>query len=280
MTSLAGLRIVVTGGTSMLGLPLVDRLLDGGAEVKAVGRQDGDLRDAEFCKELLKDADMLFHLASHRRNVKEHLDRRDEVFSDNVSMAKSLMGALHGRAVPVVVYSSALVGTLPENADPAQIPDGYLAAKVAGELLWREAIRGVLIIRPVSAYGPHDRTGPSANVVPSLIARCRESKDALEVWGTGERKRAFVYSEDVADATLKLLDKGLSGVQHVSPPEAVTIRHLAETIRDLVQPGLPIRFDPSKPEGPDLLPPGVHSALKGFGWTGLRDGLQRTIDSL
>lgn len=292
--SWTGKRVLVTGGTSLLGQPLVEKLIERGAEVRVTTQRAGlrpaaiqnidyrigDLRELAFCRSIVEGIDAVFHLASFRRNVAYHLEHRDEVIAWNEGMTKSLLSALEGKAIPVVFFSTALVGTLPDETDPTSIPDGYLAAKVMCEELWTEAAElqgsSLLIVRPVNAYGPRDRFAADGNVIPALMVRCQEAEKELVVWGSGRQKRTFIYTSDVANATMHLLDAGAMGVQHLCPPECVSIRELAEMIRDLVRPGLPIRFDPSKPEGPDLCHLPMPEALKAFQWTELREGLRRT----
>ena len=281
--SWTGRHVAVAGGTSILGKHLVDALTKSGAEVRVISRAVGDLTDHAFCGKFLDGADVLFHLASQRRNVAYHLAHRDEVFTANVGISESLIKAIRGRTpLPVIFFSTALVSTFPDGTDPATVPDGYLAAKIRCEQLWTQAAAEhgfpLTIIRPVSAYGPGDHFGEDANVIPSLMQRCMEAKDELTVWGSGKQKRAFVFAPDVAAATLQLVDAGAQGPQYISPPQAVTIAELATMIRDLIRPGLPIRFDLSKPEGPDVRDLSIPRALQSFPWTGLPQGLKQTLD--
>ncbi len=278
--SWTGRHVAVAGGTSILGRHLVDSLTKSGAEVRVISRAVGDLTDHAFCAKFLDGADVLFHLASQRRNVEYHRAHRDDVFAANVGISESLIKAVCGRKpLPVIFFSTALVSTFPAGTDPATIPDGYLAAKIRCEELWNQAeLDDLLIVRPVSAYGPEDHFGADANVIPALLQRCAEAKDELTVWGSGKQRRAFIFAPDVAKATLQLVDSGAKGVQHLCPPDAVTIAELATTIRDLIRPGLPIQFDTSKPEGPDLCDLPVPSALQSFPWTPLSIGLKQTLD--
>lgn len=274
----SGKTVVVTGGTSLLGSCVTEKLSSLGARVRIASRTQGDVRDAHVCAELLEGADALFHLASQRRNVAYHLEHRKHIFDSNVAMTESLISALGNRkSLPVVFFSTALVSTFPPGTDPSAVPDGYLAAKITCEELWKKATNDLLLIRPVSAYGPRDRFGADANVIPSLMRRCAEAKDELNVWGSGKQKRTFVFAPDVAEATLQLMAASARGVQHLCPPECVSIGELAAVIRDLVRPGLPIRFDRTKPEGPDLCDLPVPQALQSFPWTDLHEGLKRTL---
>jgi preprotein translocase subunit SecA len=91
------------------------------------------------------------------------------------------------------------------------------------------------------------------------------------------QERVFLYANDLVAAVLSLLDHGASGIQYVTPPDVVTVAEVAQMICDLVQPGLKLEFDTSKPEGRRslaVLPP--HECLENFTWTPLKEGLKKT----
>ncbi len=186
------------------------------------------------------------------------------------------------KSVPVTFFSTAILGTFDPAITPETIEDGYAAAKLYCEHRWQDVCAKLnsplLIIRPASAYGPGDTFGPDANVIPSLIKKCAEGKDSFTVWGSGKQKRCFLYAEDMPKALMTLIDGSVTGTQYLCPPDLVTIKHLAENIRDLVKPDAGIVFDASKPEGPSFPPLPLHPILNGFEWTGLRDGLKKTIE--
>lgn len=150
------------------------------------------------------------------------------------------------------------------------------------EHAWTRASRDrgfpLLIIRPVSVYGPRDTFTAESNVIPALIVRAAQPAKELTVWGSGRQQRSFVYAPDMAEAMLRLRAEGVEGTEYVCPPASVTIAEVAETIRDLVQPGLPVRFDAAKPHGPSLPPFPVHTILQSYPWTDIREGLRRTVE--
>jgi hypothetical protein len=173
---------------------------------------------------VLEGVDLLFHLASHRRNITYHREHRGEMIAKNMELTEGMIDALrrHG-PVPSVFFSTALVGTVADQSIDS-ISDGYLAAKIECEKLWTAAASGngfpLLVVRPASAYGPRDRFGTDANMIPSLIVRCSEAEKELSVWGSGKQRRSFVYAPDVAEATIKLLHAKATGVQYICPPSS------------------------------------------------------------
>lgn len=268
---------------------------------------EGDLRDAVYCRRLVEGIDEVFHLAACRRNVAYHQAHSSQVLHENLRMSLALLEALRDvPPVPVTFFSTANVPPETDTIVLARQPivDGYTLGKALCEILWyidaRERGFPLLIARPVGVYGPRDTFTEEGNVVPALFSKCRRvrgrsetldhvarewmtargMRHVLEVWGTGEEERAFLYVEDLVAALLTLKENHATGVQYVSSNRLVTIRELSEMIRDLAAPGLPIRFHPEMHLGPrtiPLLPP--HLCLRTMAWTPLEEGLRRTYES-
>jgi GDP-L-fucose synthase len=152
----------------------------------------------------------------------------------------------------------------------------YALAKIAGiEMCWsynRQYGTKYLAVMPTNLYGPGDNYHPeNSHVIPALIRKFHEAKIAnakeVVVWGTGTPKREFLYSEDMADACVflmnlpnekygRLLGSDESKTRKFEPPlinigvgEDVTIRELAETVKQVVGFAGEIVFDTSKPDG-------------------------------
>lgn len=145
----------------------------------------------------------------------------------------------------------------------------YAIAKIAGiEMCWsynRQYGTRFLSVMPTNLYGPGDNYDlQTSHVLPALIRKMHEAKERgdreVVVWGTGTPRREFLYSDDMADACLKLMnlsdDLFEAMLARYQPPlinvgcgEDVTIRELAETAAKVV--GFPgkLVFDTSKPDG-------------------------------
>jgi GDP-L-fucose synthase len=145
----------------------------------------------------------------------------------------------------------------------------YALAKIAGVEMChaynRQYGTRYLAAMPTNLYGPNDNYDlNNSHVLPALIRKMHEAKLGGEkeviVWGTGTPMREFLYSDDMADACIYLLERPEHEVRELFdeayPPlvnigcgEDLTIRELAETIAGIVGYGGRIRFDSTKPDG-------------------------------
>ena len=184
----------------------------------------------------------------------------------------------------------------------------YALAKIAGiEMCWsynRQYGTRFLSAMPTNLYGPGDNYhAENSHVIPALIRKFHEAKErgaeSVVVWGTGTPRREFLYSEDMADACVFLMnlpDKEFDAMLGRDAPEGaefqpplvnigmghdLTIKELAETIQKIVGYGGTIVFDTTKPDGTQrkLLDT---SFLDNLGWrasTSLEEGLRRTYST-
>jgi len=164
----------------------------------------------------------------------------------------------------------------------------YAIAKIAGikmcqayrlQYNW-DAISGM----PTNLYGPNDNFHPeNSHVLPALIRRFHEAKvtgaKEVVVWGSGSPLREFLHVDDLADAVVFLMDK-YSDLPHVNVGSGneVTIKNLAELVKEVVGFEGELKWDPTKPDGtPRKLMDS--SKLANIGWkpkVSLRDGLVGT----
>ena len=171
----------------------------------------------------------------------------------------------------------------------------YALAKIAGvEMCWsynRQYGTKYIAAMPTNSYGPGDNYDlANSHVLPALIRKMHEAKQRgdkqMVVWGTGTPRREFIYSDDMAEACLYLLEQP-EGKLHAlfsdtQPPlvnvgcgEDLSIRELAELVREVVGFTGKLAFDASKPDGTmrKLLDVGKLNALGWKATTLLRDGI-------
>jgi len=173
-----------------------------------------------------------------------------------------------------------LTGELEPTNEP------YALAKIAGiklcESYNRQYGTDFISCMPTNMYGPNDNYDPlNSHVIPGLIRRFHDAKVMgdmeVVVWGTGTPRREFLYVDDLSDACLFLMNN-YSGNETVNVGSGieVTIKDLAEGIKEAIGYKGDVKFDPSKPDGTPrkLLDT---SKLTAMGWkakTGLREGLR------
>ncbi len=169
--------------------------------------------------------------------------------------------------------------------------EAYAVARIAGIKLCQAYRRqyGLECVAaiPADAFGPEDTFDEEdSHVVPALIRRMHRAKmtgtEEVEVWGTGTPRRDFIFSRDVAEACLFLMDHydGAEPV-NISAGTDVSIRQVAEMVRDVVGFTGRVVFDRGKPDGaPVKLLDG--SRLASLGWrsgTSLRRALEETYQA-
>jgi GDP-L-fucose synthase len=174
----------------------------------------------------------------------------------------------------------------------------YAIAKIAGiEMCWsynRQYGTQYLAAMPTNLYGPHDNFDlKTSHVLPALMRKVVEAKaagrDFIEVWGTGTPRRELLYSEDLAEACVflmqlpdsefrTLINTEQAPLINIGTGEDVTIRELAELVaRELEFTG-ELRFDTTKPDGTPRKLLDV-SRIHALGWrakTGLAEGIRKT----
>lgn len=166
--------------------------------------------------------------------------------------------------------------------------DAYAIAKIAGLKLCdaynREYGTRYVALMPTNLYGPNDNYDlKSSHVLPALIRKAHEARlhgdPTLTVWGSGTPRREFLHVDDLAAATLFVLEHDINaGVFNVGVGEDLSIRELAEAICDVVGYEGELQFDASKPDGTPRKLLDV-SRLAEMGWRasiGLEQGVADT----
>lgn len=162
-----------------------------------------------------------------------------------------------------------LTGSLEETNE------AYAVAKIAGlemcKFFKRQYGDNFISCMPTNLYGPNDNFDlKNSHVLPALIRKFHEAKvnnsEAVEVWGTGTPLREFLYVDDMADACVFLMEN-YDGEQHVNigTGEDVSIRELAETVKEVVGFDGELVFNTEMPDGTPRKLTTVDK-LHGLGW--------------
>ena len=184
---------------------------------------------------------------------------------------------------------------LTDVLEPTNEP--YALAKIAGiklcESYNRQYDTDFRSVMPTNLYGINDNFHPeNSHVIPALIQKFHQAKidndEEVVVWGTGNAMREFLYVDDMAEASLLVLEldeqtykvntQPMISHINVGSGKDITIREMAETIQQVVGYKGMITFDTNKPDGPPRKLIDV-TRLENMGWsytTSLKEGLQKT----
>lgn len=173
-----------------------------------------------------------------------------------------------------------LTGALENTNEP------YAIAKIAGIKLcetFREQYGANFIsVMPTNLYGVNDNYHPqNSHVLPALIRRFHEAKvsgsDKVTIWGSGNPKREFLYSDDLADACLFLMEHyNEKEIINIGCGEDISIKELAQVVKDTTAFEGELVFDTTKPDGTPRKLLDV-SKIHSLGWhhsTPLKEGLK------
>lgn len=299
-----GRRVLVTGGSGFLGSHLVDQLRALGTDPFVPRRADFDLTRQEDVERLFAQAapELVMHLAAEVGGIGANRATPGRFFYANALMGVMMIEEARRAGVRKFVQ----VGTVCAYPKYTRVPfreedlwTGYpeetnapygIAKKALLVQLqaYREqyGMNGIYLL-PTNLYGPRDNFDPAtSHVIPALVRRMVEARrgghPTLQVWGTGNASREFLYVEDAARALL-LAAEHYDGAEpvNVGIGNEIRIRELAGLIASLVGYEGTLAFDPGKPDGQPRRSLDTHRALERFGFrarVGIREGLRRTVD--
>jgi len=300
-------KVLVTGGTGMIGRYLVDKLLDKGCKVTVVSLDspDGlpsdvsfmklDLTVYENCVKACTGQDYVFNLIGIKGSPKMSRERPASFMVPMLMFNTAMMEAAMRCNIKWYLYTSS-VGvyhpaevfseddvwkTFPSDNDKHP---GW--AKRIGELQ-ADAYRiqygkdNISIVRPANVYGKWDNFDPeNAMVIPSLINRIVSGESPLVCWGDGTPIRDFIYAGDCADGMIHIVEHGVTEPVNLGSGDGVSIKNVAESIRNCYNDNVEIEWDTTKPKGDARrIMDTTRATSYGFQCTtSLEDGIQETLE--
>lgn len=271
LKSFTNSRVLVTGGTGLIGRKVTSILVEAGANVTTVSLDKllvkdahhvyGDLTDFNFCKMITNRMDYVFHIAGIKGSIDVTKTKPASHFIPALMFNTNVLEACRVNNVSKVVYTSSIgaysnaeVFKESDNQDgpPMDFQSGW--AKRMAEMQIKAyqiqyGLNNFAVVRPCSVYGPGDSFDPaSAMVIPSLMYRIHSGENPLMVWGDGSAIRDFAYSKDVAEGIVQALYYGTnSGFVNLGSGTETTIKQLVETMHEFID--FKYEFDDSKPSG-------------------------------
>lgn len=298
-------RVTVTGGHGFLGGRVVEILKQRGAtDVFTFSSDDYDLTRQSEVARLYRDhrPNVVIHLAARVGGIGANRANPGRFFYDNAIMGIEMME--QARLHDVAKYVQ--VGTVCAYPKFAPIPfseddlwNGYpeetnapygLAKKML--LVQAQAYRqqyglNAIYLLPVNLYGPRDNFDPeSSHVIPALIRRCIEARDAgaasITVWGTGTATREFLYVDDAALGVVLAAERyDKADPVNLGSSFEISIRDLVTLIAKVTGFAGEIIWDSSKPDGQPRRKLNTDKAQREFGFhaqIGFEQGLRQTVD--
>ncbi len=292
-------RVYIAGHNGMVGSALVRRLQQAGyTNILTRTRAELELLDQAATHAFLaqEKPDFIFMAAAIVGGIHANNTLRSDFIYQNLMVEANLIhgawlagvqrlcflgsSCIYPRDCPQPIKEDYLLtGPLEPTNEP------YAIAKIAGIKLCESCNRQhgtkYFSVMPTNLYGANDSYDlASSHVLPALIRKAHEAKqrgdNELAVWGSGKPMREFLFVDDLADACVFLMEKGITdGFYNVGTGKDVTIRELAEIVMSVVGFAGRIVFDATKPDGTPRKLLDV-SRLREIGWqarTPLREGI-------
>lgn len=297
-------RVFVAGHRGLVGSALVRHLkAEGFSHIQTATRHELDLRDQAEVSHWFKAnrPEYVFLVAGTVGGIMANSTRPAEFIYDNMMIHGTVVHAAHQYEATKLLYLGSSCIYPRDAAQPIReeelltgplepTNEWYAVAKIAGIKLcqaYRQQYgRDFISAMPTNLYGPGDNFDlVSSHVLPALMRKFYDSIDQPDpevvVWGSGAPMREFLHVDDLASACLYLMEH-YSDPLHINVGTGVdlSIRELAEKIRDVVNPSAALRFDATKPDGTPRKVLDV-SRLRSLGWSpqiDLETGIRTTYD--
>jgi len=295
--------VLVTGGNGFLGKFVLRELeLKKTKKILAPTSKELDLRNNENCKKIVKNVDVIIHLAGNVGGIGKMREKPGDIFYDNIMMGTQLIHQAKEEGVEKfvglgTVCSYPKISSMPFLEDslwegyPEETNAAYgLSKKMM--LVQTDAYRqqfglNSTILFPTNLYGPTDNFEPTtSHVIPAIILKVhnalKEKSNQIILWGDGSPSRDFLYVEDAAKGVVLATERYDNPLPvNLGSEEEISIKELAELICNLMGFNGDIIWDSTKPNGQPRRCVSNKRAEKEFGFkpnTKLEEGLKSTID--
>jgi len=304
--NLKGKKVLVTGGTGLIGQQLIKLLKQEGANIRIVSLDNNALvpSDVEFmqldlmnfdnCKKACENVDIVFNLIGIKTSPKIIKEKPANIFVSYLRFNTNIIEAARQSNVQWFLYVSTIGVYSPTDImSEDELWNGFPSkhdwyggwAKRMGEMQLETykiqyGLNNYSIIRPANVYGPYDDFSETSMVIPSLIKRIYNKENPYIVWGDGTSIRDFIYSEDVAKAMIFAVSNEINEPLNVGSGQGISIKDLVNTAIEISDYKPEIIWDTSKPSG-DKQRILNTKKLNDYGFLpsiSLEEGLTRTLE--
>lgn len=295
-------RVYVAGHRGLVGSAIMRRLSElGFSDLITRTHAELDLTDRAAVEEFFEaeKPDYVFLAAAKVGGILANNTYPADFIRDNLAIQLNVIDAAYRHAAKKLlflgsscIYPKHAPQPMPEDClltgplEPTN--DAYAIAKIAGlkmcESYHRQYGFDCVSLMPTNLYGPGDNFDlQNSHVLPAMIRKFHDAKESgtgqVTLWGSGTPRREFLHADDLADAAVFLMENHDDpSLVNVGVGEDVTIRELAEMVREVVGYDGEIVWDSSKPDGTPRKLMDV-SKMTGLGWKakiGLKEGLAAT----
>ncbi|WP_299098993.1 GDP-L-fucose synthase [uncultured Winogradskyella sp.] len=281
-------KIYIAGHRGMVG-SAVWRALEAKGYTNIVGKtsKELDLRNQQAVIDFIDNyrPDIIIDAAARVGGILANNENPYPFLMENLQIQNNLIDAAHNADVSKFIFlgSSCIYPKfapqplkeeylLTDSLEPTN--EWYAIAKIAGvkacEAIRKQYGKDFVSLMPTNLYGPNDNFDlKSSHVLPAMMRKFHEAKPtdaSVELWGSGTPMREFLHVDDLAQAVIFAVENKLpEHLYNVGTGTDVTIKELAETIKDIVGHNGVINWDSSKPDGtPRKLMDS--SKLQSLGW--------------
>lgn len=297
-------KIYVAGHRGMVGSAIVGKLRSQGFEnLLLKPHEELDLLDQKVVVDFFEEnkPEYVFLAAAKVGGILANNTYRAQFIYENLQIQNNVIHSSHLHGVKKLLFlgSSCIYPKfapqpikeqylLTGELEPTN--ESYAIAKIAGIKMCQaynfQYGTNFISVMPTNLYGPNDNFDlKTSHVLPALIRKFHEAKienkPFVEIWGSGSPHREFLYSDDLADACLFLMNNyDDNEIINIGVGEDISIKELAMLIKDIIAYPGELKFDTSKPDGTPKKLLDV-SRLNKLGWqakTPLRRGIRQTYE--
>lgn len=296
------MKIIVTGGAGFLGRHLCRALVKAGHQLKIIDLVANpefptviaDVRDQAKMLAEIKDADLVFHLASLIQ-AGESVQQPFKYVDYNLNGTLAVLEAMRINQVPTFIFSSsaAIYGepqTTPIKEDDRTIPiNPYGMTKLAMEGLLSSYVAAFgltgIALRYFNLYGPEEHHQPETHAIPRFIDQIVHDQE-VTVWGDGGHQRDYVYIQDIVQAHLLAIELALKQPHqyhyfNLSNQQPLAVIDLIKLLEKIIGQPAKIKHFPDRPGDPRVLVADATKAQQILGWqaqTNIEQGLATTVE--